>query len=96
MELIFDHGVSNKPAKGGWCPGWYSCRCCHCDTTFVGAKRSYECSVCAYDETIQRRSLLDLSKKEIEDINKEIDRLVLKRDNVELKMKQVKENNDEN
>jgi len=68
--------VSDKPAKHGWAPGYYYCECRSCRKTYSGQKRSYECAACAYDETIQRHSIFDLTQKEIDEINKEIDRLI--------------------
>lgn len=32
---------------GGWCSGWYSCRCRECGEEFIGDKYSFECYPCA-------------------------------------------------
>lgn len=49
----------NRPAKHGWCTGWYSNKCKCCGDLYVGAKRSYHCSDCAYnfDDQLQYEQL---------------------------------------
>lgn len=40
-----------RPQKGGWAPGVYSCQCTRCRTAFLGDKRATHCADCAYSET---------------------------------------------
>lgn len=37
-----------RPAKGGWAPGGYTCKCRVCGCTFSGEKRAYQCADCAH------------------------------------------------
>lgn len=55
---------SDIPSKNGWASGWYHCQCRRCETEYMGQKGSWECSTCAYDETIDRSFP---SKEQIED-----------------------------
>lgn len=46
--------ADQRPKKGGWAPGDYSCICRACQTMFNGAdKRSWQCADCAYKEQPQ-------------------------------------------
>lgn len=40
--------ADNRPARGGWADGWYTCTCRECGEGYLGSKRSYECADCAY------------------------------------------------
>jgi rubrerythrin len=51
------HYGDNSPAKNGWAPGDYECRCRECGKQFTGDKRAWQCANCAYKE---RRRKLDL------------------------------------
>lgn len=39
-----------RPANGGWAPGDYTCRCCRCGVSFIGAKHAVTCAECAYGD----------------------------------------------
>ena len=39
-----------RPARNGWAPGDYHCKCSHCDKIFGGAKRCWTCADCAYGD----------------------------------------------
>lgn len=37
-----------RPARYGWAPGSYICRCHDCKEQFIGDKRAILCAPCAY------------------------------------------------
>lgn len=41
-------GRDERPHKGCWAPGQYTCKCCHCGDMFIGHKRAVSCAPCAY------------------------------------------------
>ena len=42
--------TSTKPAKGGWAPGRYMCKCHVCCDDYIGDKRSTICADCEYKD----------------------------------------------
>lgn len=40
----------DRPHKGGWAPGGYTCKCLNCGSPYIGDKRSSSCADCAYEE----------------------------------------------
>jgi hypothetical protein len=46
--------LDQRPKRGGWAPGMYTCKCVYCSSEFIGDKRSVECADCAYDARSDR------------------------------------------
>lgn len=42
--------IDTRPARNGWAPGDYTCRCHDCRAYFNGDKRAIRCGDCAYKE----------------------------------------------
>jgi hypothetical protein len=55
---------TNLPAKYGWAPGYYFCKCSICNNEFTGDKRASQCQTCAYSKeaAIRERNLLIRNK----------------------------------
>ena len=52
---FFDLGMNTDERDPllGWSSGYYSCKCDNCGESYLGYKRSYNCSDCAYNFTEQ-------------------------------------------
>lgn len=46
---IFDVIADQRPPRQGWATGSYTCQCCQCNEFFLGDKRAWMCSNCAWD-----------------------------------------------
>jgi hypothetical protein len=46
---IFDFIADQRPPRAGWATGSYTCQCCQCNEFFLGDKRAWMCSNCAWD-----------------------------------------------
>lgn len=40
--------TDQRPARYGWAPGAYICRCFDCKEQFIGDKKAILCAPCAY------------------------------------------------
>lgn len=45
-----DYKEDDRPPRGLWSPGGYSCKCRICGDEFIGDKRAIWCADCAYKE----------------------------------------------
>ena len=59
MDIIIDE----RPARGGWAPGDYVCRCVSCDKMFQGCKHSWMCANCAYTTPDEPKPTLSIGDK---------------------------------
>jgi hypothetical protein len=46
---VFDVIADQRPPRKGWATGSYTCQCCDCNEFFLGDKRAWMCSNCAWN-----------------------------------------------
>lgn len=54
---LWNLNPSTLPSKNGWYSGFYINHCIACKEEYLGGKRSFECSKCAYDITLHPEQL---------------------------------------
>lgn len=51
--MTIQHKEDDRPMRGLWAPGVYSCKCTVCGDNFLGDRRAMSCADCAYKVPIE-------------------------------------------
>jgi len=52
LPNLMNLDIDKRPHKRGWNAGGYICKCSRCTKEYLGAKRSFHCADCAYNDEL--------------------------------------------